>query len=53
MGVGGVTAMGCTFGQGLSGLSVLSLNAMIAVPFMVIGALLALIYQQWAIERNA
>lgn len=52
MGIGGVTAMGCTFGQGLSGLSILSLNAMIAVPFMVMGARLALAYQSWMIERD-
>ncbi len=52
MGIGGVTAMGCTFGQGLSGLSVLSLNALIAVPFMVVGARLAFAYQYWALERD-
>ena len=31
MGVGGVTALGCTVGQGLSGLSTLSLTSVIAV----------------------
>lgn len=42
MGVGGVTAMGCTFGQGLSGLSTLSLNAFIATAAIVVGAVVAL-----------
>jgi uncharacterized protein len=40
MGVGGVTALGCTVGQGLSGLSTLSLTSMIAVLGIVLGALL-------------
>ena len=42
MGVGGVTAMGCTFGQGLSGLSTLSLNAFVAIAAIVVGAVVAL-----------
>jgi hypothetical protein len=42
MGVGGVTAMGCTFGQGLSGISTLSLNAFVAVAAIVLGAVIAL-----------
>ena len=42
MGVGGVTAMGCTFGQGLSGVSTLSLNAFVAIAAIILGAVLAL-----------
>lgn len=42
MGVGGVTAMGCTFGQGLSGLSTLSLNAFVAIAAIVLGTVVAL-----------
>jgi uncharacterized membrane protein YedE/YeeE len=42
MGVGGVTALGCTFGQGLSGISTLSLNAFIATAAIVLGAVIAL-----------
>ncbi len=53
MGVGGVTALGCTVGQGLSGLSTLSLGSFIAVAGIVAGALLALRYQIWRIERAA
>ncbi len=37
MGVGGTLAMGCTVGQGLSGLSTLSLASLIAVAAIVLG----------------
>jgi uncharacterized membrane protein YedE/YeeE len=52
MGVGGVTAMGCTVGQGLSGVSTLSLNAFIALAAIVAGAVLAFRYQMWRLERQ-
>ncbi len=42
MGVGGVLALGCTVGQGLSGLSTLALGSFIAVASIVGGAVLAL-----------
>jgi uncharacterized membrane protein YedE/YeeE len=42
MGVGGVTALGCTFGQGLSGISTLSLNACVAIAAIIVGCVLAL-----------
>lgn len=42
MGVGGVTAMGCTFGQGLSGVSTLSLNAFVAIAAIILGSVIAL-----------
>lgn len=51
MGVGGVTAMGCTVGQGLSGISTLSATSLIAVPAILTGAVLALKYQMWRLER--
>ncbi|MEO7057752.1 MAG: YeeE/YedE family protein [Caldimonas sp.] len=38
MGVGGVTALGCTIGQGLSGLSTLSVTSLLAVAATVTGA---------------
>ena len=52
MGVGGVAAMGCTVGQGLSGLSTLSATSFIAVAAIVAGAILALKYQVWRIETS-
>jgi uncharacterized protein len=51
MGVGGVTAMGCTIGQGLSGVSTLALGSFIALAGIVIGAMLAFKYQIWRLDR--
>lgn len=53
MGVGGVTAMGCTIGQGLSGLSTLALGSFIAVAAIIVGAVLALRYQTRRIEHGS
>ncbi|RZJ00420.1 MAG: YeeE/YedE family protein, partial [Haliea sp.] len=53
MGVGGVTAMGCSIGQGVSGVSTLSFTSFIAVAAMVAGAVAALRYQVWRLERAA
>jgi uncharacterized membrane protein YedE/YeeE len=53
MGFGGVTAMGCTVGQGLSGISLLAAGSFIAIGAIIVGALLALRYQNWRIERMA
>lgn len=51
MGVGGVTALGCTVGQGMSGLSTLSLTSMIAVTGIVLGAIGGFRFQMWLLER--
>ena len=53
MGFGGVTAMGCTIGQGLSGVSILSVGSIITVAAIVVGAVIGLRYQAWRIERTA
>jgi hypothetical protein len=53
MGVGGVLAMGCTMGQGLSGVSTLSLGSFVAATGMVCGAVLALHWQLRRAERAA
>ena len=53
MGVGGVTALGCTIGQGLSGVSNLSLTSFTAVAGIAAGAVAALKYQMWRLERAA
>ena len=52
MGVGGITAMGCTIGQGLSGLSTLSLGSFIASAAIVAGAVAALRWQVWRLESQ-
>jgi uncharacterized protein len=51
MGIGGVTAMGCTVGQGLSGVSTLSTMSFIAVAAIVTGAVVAFKYQMWRLEK--
>lgn len=43
MGVGGVLAMGCSIGQGLSGMSTLSIASVLATAAMLFGAVLALL----------
>lgn len=53
MGFGGVTALGCTIGQGLSGLSTLSIESFIALAAIVGGAVLALKFQMRRLERLA
>lgn len=52
MGVGGVTALGCTVGQGLSGLSTLSLGSFIAVTGIMLGAVGGFRFQVWLIDRE-
>jgi uncharacterized protein len=47
MGIGGVTALGCTIGQGLSGLSTLALGSFIALASIIGGAVAALHWQAW------
>ena len=51
MGVGGVTALGCTIGQGLSGVSTLGLTSLVALAAIVAGAVAALRYQAWRVAR--
>jgi uncharacterized membrane protein YedE/YeeE len=51
MGVGGVSAMGCTVGHGLSGLSTLSVVSFLAVGGIVAGAWLGFKVQLWLLER--
>ncbi|MGA0984308.1 MAG: YeeE/YedE family protein [Burkholderiaceae bacterium] len=46
MGVGGVVAMGCTIGHGLSGLSMLALSSVIAIGSIGVGGLLGLLLLQ-------
>ena len=53
MGFGGVTAMGCTIGQGLSGVSMLALGSFITLAAIIAGAVAGMRYQSWRIERMA
>lgn len=53
MGVGGVTAMGCTVGQGLSGISTLSVTSFVALAGIMVGAVAAFKYQLFRMESLA
>ncbi len=53
MGFGGVTALGCTIGQGLSGVSLLTLGSMLTLAGIVAGAYGASAYQMWRVNRQA
>ena len=53
MGVGGVTAMGCTVGQGMSGVSTLALGSFIALAAIMAGAVAGLRWQVWRLEQAA
>ncbi|MDL1863167.1 YeeE/YedE family protein [Betaproteobacteria bacterium PRO7] len=52
MGFGGVTALGCTIGQGLSGVSTLAIGSLLAFASIVAGAVAGVKYQAWRIERS-
>jgi len=47
MGFGGICALGCTIGQGISGFSTLALGSIITFVFIVIGSALTMKYQYW------
>ena len=51
MGIGGVTAMGCTVGQGLSGVSTLAIGSFIALAGIIAGSVAAFKYQMWRLDR--
>ena len=53
MGFGGVTALGCTIGQGLTGISTLALGSILALAAIIAGAWPAVRYQMWRLERMA
>lgn len=53
MGLGGVLAMGCTIGQGVTGVSTLAFGSMLATISFIIGAASAMKYQYWMIMRAA
>ncbi|WP_218649926.1 YeeE/YedE family protein [endosymbiont of Lamellibrachia barhami] len=47
MGVGGVLAVGCTIGQGISGVSTLSLGSMLALASIILGSALTMKIQYY------
>ncbi len=52
MGFGGVTAMGCTIGQGITGLSTLALGSVIALTGILAGATITMKLQYHWMARN-
>jgi uncharacterized membrane protein YedE/YeeE len=52
MGFGGVTALGCTIGQGLTGISTLAIGSILTLGAIIVGAVAAVKYQTWRIERS-
>jgi hypothetical protein len=52
MGFGGVTALGCTVGQGISGLSTLAIGSFIAMAGIVGGSVATLRYMLWKAEQE-
>jgi len=53
MGFGGVTAMGCTVGQGITGFSTLSVGAIITFAAIVAGATVTMKFEYWRMMREA
>jgi hypothetical protein len=52
MGFGGVTALGCTIGQGISGFSTLALGSILTFVCIVGGAAATMKWQEWRIARE-
>jgi uncharacterized protein len=52
MGFGGVTALGCTIGQGLTGLSTLAMGSFIAVASIIAGCVATLKVMLWRMEQD-
>ena len=53
MGFGGVTALGCTIGQGLTGISTLAVGSILTFASIIAGSVLAVRYQTWRLDRMA
>lgn len=52
MGFGGITALGCTVGQGITGFSTLALGSIITFAFIVAGAAATMKWQYWRMMRE-
>jgi uncharacterized membrane protein YedE/YeeE len=52
MGIGGVLAMGCTIGQGVTGISTLALGSFVSVAGMMAGAALTMKFLYWRLMQE-
>jgi hypothetical protein len=53
MGFGGITALGCTIGQGISGFSTLALGSIMTFAAIVAGSAVTMKWQYWRMTREA
>jgi uncharacterized protein len=53
MGFGGVTALGCTIGQGITGFSTLAAGSILAFASIIAGAAATMKYEQWRMLRES
>ncbi|HAF54126.1 MAG TPA: transporter [Thauera sp.] len=53
MGFGGVTALGCTIGQGITGLSTLAIGSVLTTAAIIAGSAVTLKVQYWLLMREA
>ena len=53
MGFGGITALGCTIGQGISGFSTLALGSILTFAAIVAGSAATMKWQYWRMTREA
>jgi uncharacterized membrane protein YedE/YeeE len=52
MGFGGITALGCTIGQAITGFSTLALGSIITFAAIVAGSAATMKYQYWRLSRS-
>ena len=52
MGFGGITALGCTIGQGISGLSTLALGSILTFAAIIAGSAATIKWQYWRLMRQ-
>jgi uncharacterized membrane protein YedE/YeeE len=52
MGFGGITALGCTIGQGISGFSTLALGSIVTFVAIVAGSAATMKWQYWRLTRQ-